>query len=67
MGVQQAFGSVARLIGPLAGGALFESDIRFPFWGAAVVMLLAVYLGSRQPVRPKEPNPRVEVPAPGGA
>lgn len=68
MGVQQAFGSVARLLGPLCAGALFEADIRFPFWGAAAVMLIAVYLGSRQRAAPKPTKtPPVEVPVAGGA
>jgi MFS family permease len=67
MGVQQAFGSVARLIGPLCAGLLFEIDIRFPFWGAAAVMLIAVYLGSRQREGPKAAAPPVEVPVAGGA
>jgi MFS family permease len=47
MGVQQAFGSVARLVGPVAAGALYEVDIRFPFWGAAAVMLATSFLTSR--------------------
>lgn len=67
MGVQQAFGSVARLLGPLCAGALFEIDIRFPFWGAAAVMLIAVYLGSRQRAGPKAAAPPVELPVAGGA
>jgi len=47
MGVQQAFGSVARLVGPVAAGALYEVDIRFPFWAAAAVMLATGFLTSR--------------------
>jgi len=47
MGVQQAFGSVARLVGPVAAGALYEVNIRFPFWAAAAVMLATSFLTSR--------------------
>ena len=47
MGVQQAFGSVARVVGPIAAGALYEVNIRCPFWAAAAVMLAASFLTSR--------------------
>lgn len=47
MGVQQSFGSVARLFGPIGAGALFEADIRYPFWAAAVLMLGTSFLTSR--------------------
>jgi MFS family permease len=39
MGVQQLMGSVARVIGPLWAGVVFEKDIRYPFWVAAALML----------------------------
>ena len=39
MGVQQFMGSVARVIGPLWAGVVFEKDIRYPFWVAAALML----------------------------
>lgn len=47
MGVQQSFGSVARLIGPVCAGAIFEVDIRYPFWAAAALMLGTSFLTSR--------------------
>lgn len=47
MGVQQSFGSVARLIGPVCAGAIFEADIRYPFWAAAALMLGTSFLTSR--------------------
>ncbi|MFL6196068.1 MAG: MFS transporter [Thermoanaerobaculia bacterium] len=47
MGVQQSFGSVARLIGPVAAGWIFETDIRYPFWAAAAIMLGTSFLTSR--------------------
>lgn len=47
MGVQQAFGSFARVVGPNAAGALYEMNIRSPFWAAAAVMLATSFLTSR--------------------
>jgi len=47
MGVQQSFGSVARLVGPVCAGSLFEVDIRYPFWAAAALMLATGFLTSR--------------------
>jgi multidrug resistance protein len=41
LGVQQAFGGVARLLGPIWAGAVFQFvGIRWPFWIAAFVMAL---------------------------
>jgi multidrug resistance protein len=60
MGVQQAFGSTARVVGPICAGWLYEVDIRFPFWAAAAVMLATSFLTSRLN---GEPEPlRVEAP-----
>ena len=40
LGVQQSFGGIARMIGPLWAGALFQSlGISSPFWVAAALML----------------------------
>jgi DHA1 family multidrug resistance protein-like MFS transporter len=47
MGVQQAFGSTARVVGPICAGWLYELDIRAPFWAAAAVMLATSFLTSR--------------------
>jgi MFS family permease len=47
MGVQQSFGSVARLIGPVCAGWIFETDIRYPFWAAAALMLGTSFLTRR--------------------
>ncbi|HEY7213284.1 MAG TPA: MFS transporter, partial [Thermoanaerobaculia bacterium] len=47
MGVQQSFGSVARLVGPVGAGWVFEADIRYPFWAAAALMLATGFLTSR--------------------
>ncbi|MBW8874986.1 MAG: MFS transporter [Acidobacteria bacterium] len=48
MGVQQSFGSVARLVGPVCAGAIYEVDIRYPFWAAAALMLCTSFLTTRQ-------------------
>lgn len=47
MGVQQAFGSMARVVGPICAGWLYELNIRAPFWAAAAVMLATSFLTSR--------------------
>jgi MFS family permease len=39
LGVQQGFGGVSRMLGPLWAGAVFEIGIRYPFWLAAALML----------------------------
>jgi MFS family permease len=47
MGVQQAFGSMARVVGPICATKIYELDIRAPFWAAAAVMLATSFLTSR--------------------
>lgn len=43
LGVQQSFGGVARLLGPIWAGSLFEIGDRVPFWtGSALMALLLV-------------------------
>jgi|SRR6185312_14083483 len=61
MGVQQSFGSVARMVGPVFAGRVYEIDPRYPFWAAALLMLGASFLTTRQraPVVEKAP---VDVP-----
>ena len=48
LGVQQSFGGVARMIGPLWAGAVFQQvGIRSPFWIASGVMLFVrLFAGS---------------------
>ncbi len=42
LGVQQAFGGVARMLGPIGAGAVFQHvGIRWPFWLAAILMVFA--------------------------
>jgi MFS family permease len=62
MGVQQAFGSTARVVGPLCAGMLYEIDIRAPFWAAAAVMLATSFLTSR--LTGSEPEKVLKVEAP---
>ena len=57
MGVQQSFGSVARLVGPVCGGAIFELNPRYPFWAAAAVMLCTSFLTTRQRSPLQTPTP----------
>jgi MFS family permease len=62
MGVQQAFGSTARVLGPICATRIYEVDIRFPFWAAAAVMLAASFLTSR--LSGSEPEKVLKVEAP---
>jgi len=48
MGVQQAMGSVARIIGPLWATWIYERDVRYPFWISAALMLGVSVLTWRQ-------------------
>ncbi len=42
LGVQQAFGGVSRMLGPIWAGAVFQFvGIRWPFWLAALLMVVA--------------------------
>jgi multidrug resistance protein len=52
MGVQQAFGSTARVVGPICAGWLYEINIKAPFWAAAAVMLATSFLTSRLTAEP---------------
>jgi multidrug resistance protein len=46
MGVQQTFGGMARVIGPLAGGWAYDHlGVGVPFWGAAVLVIGTLLLG----------------------
>jgi multidrug resistance protein len=63
MGVQQAFGSMARVLGPICAGRIYEVDIRLPFWTAATVMLATSFLTSRLTGTEPETVAPVEAPA----
>ncbi len=54
MGVQQAFGSVSRIVGPLWAGALFQHvSPDAPFYAAGAVVVLAVILAGRLRPQPR--------------
>jgi predicted MFS family arabinose efflux permease len=59
-GVQQSFGGVSRMLGPLWAGAAYEIGPRYPFWIAATLMLgvsaLVRQLRS-EPAQPPQPAP----------
>ncbi|MDP9121424.1 MAG: MFS transporter [Acidobacteriota bacterium] len=61
MGVQQAFGGIARLLGPLWATAVFQLDVRFPFWLAALFLVGANFLAARlrRDERPRDESPEV--------
>ena len=66
MGVQQSFGSMARLVGPVCAGAIYEIDPRYPFWAAATLMLCTSFLTTRQRAPEARPMATVEpAPEPG--
>jgi MFS family permease len=68
LGVQQSFGGVARMIGPLWAGAVFQHlGIAVPFWIAAGLMLglriFAATLKQDPPSDQDEPEPEVVLPS----
>jgi MFS family permease len=63
MGVQQSFGSVARLIGPVCAGAIYEINPRYPFWAASALMLCTSFLTTRQKRAGVEKKVPVDAPA----
>lgn len=73
MGVQQAYGGVARLVGPIGAGAAFQYlGIGSPFWiSAALAAATFVFaLGLEAPPRPRTleaPEAGTPVPAPVGS
>jgi MFS family permease len=63
MGVQQSFGSVARLIGPVCAGAIYEINPRYPFWAASALMLGTSFLTTRQKRAGSEKKAPADAPA----
>lgn len=64
LGVQQSFGGVSRMLGPLMAGALFEKGIGYPFWVSSALMLFGGLLtlrirgeAPRTEAAPAEPAP----------
>ncbi|HYG64384.1 MAG TPA: MFS transporter [Thermoanaerobaculia bacterium] len=62
LGVQQAFGGVSKMLGPLWAGVVFQIGIEYPFWVAAALMLGVGTLTLK--LRPQEPEP---YPLPAGS
>lgn len=61
LGVQQAFGGVSRMLGPLWAGLVFqEIGIRYPFWIAAGVMAGVSFLTLRLQDEAPRPAPVAE-------
>lgn len=58
LGVQQSFGGVSRMIGPLWAGFVYqEFGKRYPFWMAAVLMLSVSFLTLRLRREERRPAP----------
>jgi MFS family permease len=61
LGVQQAFGGVARMLGPLWAGAAFQSfGVRIPFWLAATVMVGSWLVASSVKLENESPGMQLE-------
>ena len=39
LGMNNAYQSLGRMVGPLWAGMMFDLNINFPYWSAAVIML----------------------------
>lgn len=57
LGVQQSFGGVSRMLGPLWSGFAYKVDLRYPFWMAAALMLSVSFLTLRMPREERPPVP----------
>ncbi|MFL6294020.1 MAG: MFS transporter [Thermoanaerobaculia bacterium] len=58
LGVQQSFGGVSRMVGPLWSGFAYQKNFHYPFWMAAVLMMSVSFLtlrmrGEERPVPAK--------------
>jgi len=62
MGTFQSAGSLARVIGPVLAGALYDHDHSGPFWLATVAMSVAVVLALRLREAPTGPVAQGEMP-----
>jgi DHA1 family tetracycline resistance protein-like MFS transporter len=45
LGISQSLGSLARILGPLWGGFMFDYSPSAPYWTTAALMLAATFLG----------------------
>jgi len=53
MGVFQSCASAARVVGPLVAGALYDQDQAYPYWLAAVLLVIAALTA----IRIRNPSP----------
>jgi len=47
LGVQQSFGGVSRMVGPLWSGFAYQKNFHYPFWMAAALMMSVSFLTLR--------------------
>jgi DHA1 family multidrug resistance protein-like MFS transporter len=45
MGLNSAFTSLGRVVGPLWGGYIYDININYPFFSGAVTLLLGLFVG----------------------
>jgi MFS family permease len=63
LGVQQSFGGVSRLVGPLGAGALFQTGVAVPFLASAGLMaLVALWSRGLRPTRVQQEVAAAEPP-----
>jgi multidrug resistance protein len=56
MGLQQTFGGISRVIGPIVTGALFELGPRYPFWVSALLAIAVMLMIRRLPDAKRAPR-----------
>jgi MFS transporter, DHA1 family, multidrug resistance protein len=57
MGLNSAFTSLGRVIGPLWGGYIYDINIEYPFFSGAATLLLGLLVGIRGLRKPTVENP----------
>lgn len=65
LGVQQSFGGVSRMLGPLWAGFAYKLDVRYPFWMAAALMMSVSFLTLRMQNEARRPVPLEAEPVDG--
>jgi MFS family permease len=64
LGIQQAFGAVSRMVGPVWAGAAFQHlGVGTPFWIGSVLMLLSLLFLQRTAAQPVAPPAAPVTPA----
>jgi len=58
MGLNSAFTSLGRVVGPLWGGYIYDINIEYPFFSGAATLLLGLLVGIRGLRKPTVENPR---------